>query len=123
MKPRSSYFPFPTPPEGAVVLFVLLMVSGCGGGPPFNSYDPPPTFAFKHLAAYPALTTTYLGTRLDGIYLADAASPTFTPTGFVNSFQACGLILEIGRQSMARVGLQDGVWSQPADAAQERRAT
>jgi hypothetical protein len=86
MKPRSSYFPFPTPPEGAVVLFVLLMVSGCGGGPPFNSYDPPPTFAFKHLAAYPALTTTYLGTRLDGIYLADAASPTFTPTGFVNSF-------------------------------------
>jgi hypothetical protein len=78
-----------------VAVPLLLVLAGCGVSQPFNSYDPPPTFAFKHLAAYSSLTSTYVGSRLDGFYAADAVSPQFTAQGYVSSFQ--GVFAPFGR--------------------------
>jgi hypothetical protein len=37
----------------AMLGVVLSACAACGGGPPFNSYDPPPTFAYRYDASDP----------------------------------------------------------------------
>jgi hypothetical protein len=63
-------------------LLVMLVVASCGG-PPFNDYDPPPTFAYKYVAANPYLASQYpQGSVLEWEHRADAFHETFAPLGW-----------------------------------------
>lgn len=77
MHPSSVY----TWTRQVLALAMMVGLYACGGGPPFNSYDPPPSFAFKHTAEYSQVRARYLGSLISGFYQAPAVHPTFTIEG------------------------------------------
>jgi hypothetical protein len=58
----------------------------CGGGPPFNSYDPPPTFAIHYRPATLDVAATYAGADFNGSLVVDLVDQTFTTTGSTREF-------------------------------------
>lgn len=76
-------------PWARIVLLISvcpMVLTACSGGPPFNSYDPPPTFAFRYVASDPRLTAVWAGGALQGQLLADLVDPTFLPQGSTTNF-------------------------------------
>ncbi|MDQ2841193.1 MAG: hypothetical protein M3Y72_09180 [Acidobacteriota bacterium] len=67
---------------------MILMLSGCGNGPPFPINDPPPTFAIHYLlaAANNILVPAFTGSNLTGYYNGTAVVSGFVPSGFTKSF-------------------------------------
>ncbi len=58
-----------------------IVMAACSVGPPFPSYDPPPTFAYYYTPQDPLDAQRTGGSLLVWTYLADMVHPTFLPTG------------------------------------------
>ena len=69
-------------PRSRCAVALLVALVSCGG-PPFNSYDPPPGFAIRITTPYPAAQARYVGSQLRGEHAVDLIDPTFTPLGSV----------------------------------------
>src|SRR6266550_7364417 len=73
----------------SLLLSVSTMVGAaiaCGSGPPFNSYDPPPTFAVHYRPSSPDVAATYAGATFTGSLVVDLVDQTFTTTGPTREF-------------------------------------
>jgi hypothetical protein len=92
-------------PRAAVIVACLATLPGCGG-PPFNSYDPPPTFAFKLSAADPRMYSQYSGSTLRGTFQADGVG-AFPPTGWTREFLMYALF---GQWKVVEGGRWPGLW-------------
>jgi hypothetical protein len=73
-------------PRARCAVALLVALASCGG-PPFNSYDPPPGFAIRITTAYPDAQARYVGSRYRGERVIDLTDdPTFSPLGTIYSF-------------------------------------
>src|ERR1051326_2316964 len=57
------------------------MAIACGSSPPFNSYDPPPTFAIVYQASSPDVAAQWTGSTLAGDLVVDLVDSQFTTQG------------------------------------------
>ena len=69
-----------------VAIIGLALLAGCRGGPPFNSYDPPPGFAIVYKPGDLNAQTRYGGGSIRGVVGPDIYDPTFETLGAVEAF-------------------------------------
>jgi hypothetical protein len=70
-------------PGAMLASMTMLVMMACTNPPPFNSYDPPPTFAARLTVTGPG---TMGGAVLAGTYQIDSISPRFVPLGETREF-------------------------------------
>jgi hypothetical protein len=82
----------------------------CGGGPPFPSADPPPTFAFHYVlsAASQILVPDFTGSTLSGAYTGVPVVSGYVPSGSTKSFGPT--FVSFGSYYTVENGYWPGVW-------------
>lgn len=94
--------------RAATALLVVgsAFVGACNN-PPYNSYDPPPSYALKLVAQDPRIYGTYAGSQLQLTFLLDGAHPTFTPLGFTTNWIG---FAAFGKWNAISGGRWPGLW-------------
>jgi len=107
----------PLRPSMMILLGVAVTTLGIQadcGGPPFNAYDPPPTFAFKYKAATPDVQSRWAGSSLYGGFQHDIPlNPRgYEPTGFTGAWgdPAYGTFVTFGSWTTVQGGRWPANW-------------
>src|SRR5688500_3116364 len=81
--------------------------------PPFNDYDPPPTFAFRYVAPDPRAVGMWAGSALRWVHNFDILHPTYLPAGQTRVYQRNATF---GQWYVVNDGRWPGGWNVFADA-------